>query len=204
MWRSFLLMTLLLLGTAGSAVAEGDAAVATDARVAGDAKRTRLILDLSGTVEFRAFMLEDPDRVVVDLPQIDFSPLRETNRQGRGLVSAFRFGLIAAGRSRVVIDLGSPALIDKAFVLEPAGAQPAGLGIDLVGSDRMAFGTRIAGQFSLGTLRNDKPAPPAPPPVASSLPVIVLDPGHGGIDSGAVTAKGDQEKGIVLDFARLL
>src|SRR5207253_1338128 len=64
---------------------------ATDSRVAGDAKRTRLIVDLSAPLEFHAFALADPYRVVVDLPQIAFAMPSDIGKQGRGLVSVYRF-----------------------------------------------------------------------------------------------------------------
>jgi N-acetylmuramoyl-L-alanine amidase len=46
--------------------------IASDARLAGDAKQTRFILDLDKAVQFRAFALADPYRVIVDLPQVSF------------------------------------------------------------------------------------------------------------------------------------
>jgi N-acetylmuramoyl-L-alanine amidase len=194
-------------GVSPYAAASGPLPQASDARLAGDAKRTRLVVDLSEPVALESFLLADPYRVVVDLPEIAFTVKPEVGRHGRGLVSAFRFGLIAAGRSRIVLDLTGPALIDKAFVLDPVEGQPARLVIDLVASDRDAFVEAAARQKGIrpGELTGSLDAVAAPaPPGASGLPVIVIDPGHGGIDSGAVTAKGDQEKTIVLDFASTL
>src|SRR5262249_28129571 len=45
---------------------------AVDARLAGDAKQTRFVLDLDRSVTFRAFTLSDPYRVVIDIPQVSF------------------------------------------------------------------------------------------------------------------------------------
>jgi N-acetylmuramoyl-L-alanine amidase len=203
-----LAMGLWLVGVAAPpAAAGGTLPQASDARLAGDAKRTRLVVDLSAPVALETFLLADPYRVVVDLPEIAFTVKPEVGRHGRGLVSAFRFGLIAAGRSRIVLDLTAPAVIDKAFVLDAAEGQPARLVIDLVASSRDAFMTAAARQKGIrpGELAGSLDAVAAPaPPGAGGLPVIVIDPGHGGIDSGAVTAKGDQEKTIVLDFATTL
>ena len=47
--------------------------IASDARLAGDAKQTRFILDLDKPIQFRAFALADPYRVVVDIPQVNSS-----------------------------------------------------------------------------------------------------------------------------------
>jgi len=204
----FIVLLVFLAASPCPAAAQqpvSDAATATDARLAGDSKRTRLIVDLSDTVDFRAFMLSEPDRVVVDLPQIAFTLPPEAGKQARGLVSAFRFGMIAAGKSRMVLDLGSPAIIDKAFVLDAADGEPARLVVDLVAADRVTLDQRIAAQTVFGTRPADRQMPPAlVQPNQAGLPVVVLDPGHGGIDAGATTAKGEPEKAIVLGFARTL
>lgn len=177
--------------------------VAPDARLAGDLRRTRLIVDLSASIPFHAFVLADPYRVVVDLPQIAFGMGAQAGRQGRGLVSAYRFGLIAPGKSRMVLDLTGPATIDKAFVLDAVDDQPARLVVDLVATDRDNF-LRAASEEQTGAVPPPAFAGLPPAQGASTLPVVVLDPGHGGIDSGAVTPGGFQEKAIVLEFARVL
>src|SRR5689334_12139918 len=182
------------LGLATPTVAESTPVVrATDARVAGDERRTRLIVDLTGPVTQSSFLLADPYRVVVDLPQVDFVLPASAGHQGRGLISAYRYGLIAPGKSRMVLDLGEPATIDKAFVLDPADGQPARLVIDLIKAGRDQFLAAVAAQ--------QKPTePPAttgkPAGGEAGLPVVVIDPGHGGIDSGAVSPKGEVEKTI--------
>src|SRR5918997_4780021 len=63
-----------------------NAAVATDARLGGDEGRTRFIVDLSRYIEFTAFTLADPYRVVIDLPQVAFQVPAKTGEIGRGLV----------------------------------------------------------------------------------------------------------------------
>ena len=79
--------------------------VATDVRVAGDDKETRLIMDVTRTFGIRAFTLADPYRVVVDIPQTVFQLPPASGETGRGLVKAYRFGLVMAGGSRIVIDV---------------------------------------------------------------------------------------------------
>jgi len=73
--------------------------VASDARLAGDGKQTRFILDLDQTISFRAFPLADPYRVVVDAPQLSFQLPADVGTAGRGLIKAFRYGQI--GRAHV-------------------------------------------------------------------------------------------------------
>src|SRR5258708_460128 len=68
--------------------------VATDVRVGGDDKQTRFVVDLSQKVDVTAFALADPYRVVVDLPQLTFKLAPNAGERGRGLVKAFRYGLI--------------------------------------------------------------------------------------------------------------
>ena len=93
-------------------------AVAKDARLAGDRERTRFIADLSKKVEVRAFALDDPYRVIVDVPDVSFQMPDGIGKEKSGLVTAYRYGLFAPGKSRIVIDVTGPFLIDKAFVLE--------------------------------------------------------------------------------------
>ena len=90
---------------------------ASDARLAGDARQTRFVLDLDKPVQFRAFALADPYRVVVDLPQVNFQLPAGVGIAGRGLVKAFRYGLVMPGGSRIVFDLAGPAKIAKTYVL---------------------------------------------------------------------------------------
>ena len=118
--------------------------IASDARLAGDAKQTRFILDLDKTIPFRAFALADPYRVVVDIPQVNFQLPAGTGSAGRGLVKAFRYGLVMPGGSRIVFDLTGPAKIAKSYVLEAANGQPPRLVLEFEEVDRTAFVQSLA------------------------------------------------------------
>ena len=118
--------------------------IASDARLAGDAKQTRFILDLDKAVQFRAFALADPYRVVVDLPQVSFQLPTGVGVAGRGLVKAFRYGLVMPGGSRIVFDLTGPARIAKSYVLEAANGQPPRLVLEFEEVDRTAFVQSLA------------------------------------------------------------
>src|SRR4051812_23161063 len=107
---------------------------ATDTRLGGDDNQTRFVMDLTRKVELRAFTLADPYRVVIDLPQVTFKLPPKTGESGRGLVKAFRFGLVMQGGSRIVMDVNKPVRIDKAFVIEPAAGQAARVVVALVAS----------------------------------------------------------------------
>jgi N-acetylmuramoyl-L-alanine amidase len=175
---------------------------ASDIRLGGDDAQTRMVVDFSEKVDIRAFALADPYRVVIDMPQVAFQLRPKTGEKGRGLIKAFRFGLVMPGGSRIVIDLTRPARIDKALVLDPANDQPARLVLDLAATDREAF-MRLAALEPRGT-ENRKAELQPDPKAADPRPLIVIDPGHGGIDNGTRAATGEMEKTIVLEFCLML
>ena len=120
--------------------------VATDTRVGGDDAQTRFVMDFSQKVDLRAFTLADPYRVVIDLPQVTFNLPPKTGDAGRGLVKAFRFGLVMQGGSRIVMDVSKPVRIDKAFVIDAVAGQPARLVVDLAATDRDSFMKTLAAE----------------------------------------------------------
>jgi N-acetylmuramoyl-L-alanine amidase len=183
---------------------------ASDARLAGDARQTRFILDLDTPIQFRAFALADPYRVVVDIPQVSFKLAAGTGSAGRGLVKAFRYGLVMPGGSRIVFDLTGPAKIANSTMLEAANGQPPRLVLELEEIDRTAFVQSLAPEnrpelrpaiAEANAAVVPSAARPAQPPDAR--PLIVIDPGHGGIDNGT-QAGGEMEKNLVLGFGLAL
>lgn len=189
-----------MLGLA--AAAAGAFPVANEVRLGGDAKDTRFVMDLSEKVDIAAFTLADPYRLIIDLPQVVFQLPAKTGENGRGLIKAFRYGLVMQGGSRIVMDLKGPVRVDKAFVLPPAQGQPARLVIDLAATDREAFLRNMALDRRPAQQSQPRIALPAAPD--DPRPLIVIDPGHGGIDTGTKAASGEQEKIIVLEFATTL
>lgn len=171
------------------------ATIARDARLAGDHKRTRFIADLSKKVPISVFSLDDPYRVIIDMADVDFQMPPGIGNRPRGLITGFRYGLYARGKSRIVIDVSEPFLVDRSFVLSSQHGQPARLVVDLVPTDRTTF---------LERQRQATRAAPVPRRAASAAvkPVIVLDPGHGGIDPGTSAPDGVHEKTVVLAFAK--
>lgn len=197
-----LLGLALLAGQAGGARAEaGPTArpVATDGRLAGDDQRTRLVIDLTAATLIKAFTLADPYRVVIDLPEVAFQLPEKAGQEGRGLISAYRFGIFAPGRSRIVVDVKRPVAIDKAFVLDAVDGQPARLVLDLTPTDRKTFLQSVASRSEA-----EPPTPVAAAAGEADLPVVVIDPGHGGLDPGAAGPGEVTEKDIVLEFAKRL
>lgn len=180
-------------------------AVAQEARLAGDMKRTRLIIDLDRAAEFRVFTLASPYRVILDLPDVQFALKPEETQLSRGLVSAGRFGTFAPGKARMVLEVTGPVAIDKAFVLEALDDQPARLVVDLVKTDAETFarGTASAGELRAAATAARAPTLPAAPG-GDDRPVVVIDPGHGGLDSGTTGYSAFTEKTIVLETALAL
>jgi N-acetylmuramoyl-L-alanine amidase len=217
---------LLCSGTASIGAAEAQSSnptaaasfpIASDARLAGDARQTRFVLDLDKPIQFRAFTLADPYRVVVDIPQVDFRLPAEAGTTGRGLIQAFRYGLVMPGGSRIVFDLTGPARIAKSYVLDAANGQPPRLVLELEQVDRTGFVQSLAAESRpelrpalsvaadpVVAMKTTVPESAAPAPAApDSRPVVVIDPGHGGVDNGT-QAGGENEKDLVLGFGLAL
>ncbi|MFZ0654060.1 MAG: N-acetylmuramoyl-L-alanine amidase [Pseudolabrys sp.] len=179
--------------------------VATDIRIGGDDKQTRFVVDLSRKIDITAFMLADPYRVVVDLPRTTFKLPANTGVQARGLVKAFRYGLIMQGGSRIVLDTKAPVRLEKSFVIDAAEGQPARLVLDLVATDRPSFMRNITlANRSAQQSASARPSDAPPKVEGDARPLIVIDPGHGGIDNGAKGTGGELEKDVVLAFALTL
>ena len=178
--------------------------VASDLRIGGDDKQTRFVVDLNRKIDFAAFTLADPYRVVVDLPQVNFKLPAKAGTQSRGLIKAFRYGLIMQGGSRIVLDAKGPVRIEKAFVLDAAEGQPARLVLDLAAIDRAAFMRNISLQTRPAHNTGAKPSEPSVKADGDARPLIVVDPGHGGIDNGTKGSGGELEKDIVLAFSQAL
>ena len=198
-------------------VAVSNFPIVSDARLAGDARQTRFILDLDKPVQFRAFPLADPYRVVVDLPQVSFKLAGGIGLAGRGLVKAFRYGLVMPGGSRIVFDLTGPAKIAKSYVLEAANGQPPRLVIEFEAVDRTAFVQSLAPESrpelrpaiaeanaNAAATQADASAAAKAAQAADKRPVIVIDPGHGGVDNGTQAASEIMEKNLVLGFGLAL
>jgi N-acetylmuramoyl-L-alanine amidase len=231
------------------------------ARLAGDERRTRFVADISRGVEFKAYVIPEPYRVVIDLEQVTFRLPVGLGGKGLGLIRAYRYGDLNEGRSRIVMDARGPVLIDKAYLVSPAYGQPARIVVDIKATDSATFlahyrsqslredvaeeaellaaaatdeqisapsvETEHAGGAELGVPSGGPLAaaiattPPTsrrpsktdsvhkrhPGPGRFKKPgvrTIVVDPGHGGIDPGAIGKSGTKEKDIVLAFAREL
>ncbi|WEJ05675.1 N-acetylmuramoyl-L-alanine amidase [Pseudomonas sp. FJ2-5-13] len=156
--------------------------------------KLRLVFDLSGPVQYKTFSLTSPDRLIIDLSGAglsgDFSQLALKNSG----ITSIRSGHFGKSDTRIVLDLVEPMRLNS-FVLPPQEGQGHRLVLDLTNA------TRAPRQIA---------AEPAPlvAPVDKAHPkrdiIVVVDPGHGGKDPGAIGSKGQREKDVVLSIAQLL
>ncbi|MGL4397695.1 MAG: N-acetylmuramoyl-L-alanine amidase [Hyphomicrobium sp.] len=203
-WRTAVLIGLLQILFAGASTA-GDIRAAA-ARVTGDATSTTFEIDLSEGVTAEVYTLANPYRVIIDLPDVGFDLPAGTGASidGKRLISAFRYGLFAERKARVVIDTPGPTAIAKADMVR------AKAGVTL----RVVLKAMDAQTFGVGTGASRRPptaaspaaeADPATPKKAPrAKPIIVIDPGHGGVDPGALGRNNVAEKTIVLAVGQAL
>lgn len=178
-------------------------ATAVDMRVEG--RRTIFTLQLSRQIDFQLYTLDQPYRVILDAGHVHFNLPASADLVGRGVVAAYRYGLLAPGQSRVVIDTTGPVAPPVAS-WRPAADGTHLLVIALEPTDAAAFKRTPLPQFPPAGSAPAPHAATAVPAKPSQRRVVVIDPGHGGIDPGAVGILEPQavEKDIVLAVAMQL
>jgi N-acetylmuramoyl-L-alanine amidase len=217
------LFILLLLLTLGGQAERALALDVTALRMGVHPDKTRLVIEMNAPTAFRTFMLADPVRLVVDLPGFDWRVGSIGKPKGTG-IRDIRQGPLQPGISRIVIDLERPSLVRSAFLIPRGQGQPDRIVIDFSAAKSTDF---VQGRGKIfGSLRVDEPVPlatmasaqssaiagnltaPEPKPTprstipTSQRPLIVLDPGHGGEDPGALGAHNLKEKNITLAMAK--
>ncbi|MDW4497667.1 N-acetylmuramoyl-L-alanine amidase [Sulfitobacter sp. D35] len=161
-----------------------------------------LELHLSQGVPFRVFTLDGPPRLVVDFREADWSGVTEADLlPDPGVFSALRFGRFQPGWSRLVADLSGPFLPDNiGMPVDPqSGKAVLTIGLDPVDPEAFAAASGVPET----ALWPERKAPQTPAPIQDGRLVVVIDPGHGGVDPGA-ERDGVAEKDLMLTFARLL
>ncbi|KWV75956.1 MULTISPECIES: N-acetylmuramoyl-L-alanine amidase [Pseudomonas] len=188
------LLNLLLVSPLFALPLGAHATQIRNARLWRSDDKLRLVFDLSGPVQYKTFSLTSPDRLIIDLSGAglsgDFSQLALKNSG----ITSIRSGHFGQSDTRIVLDLVEPMQLNS-FVLPPQEGQGHRLVLDLTNA------TRAPRQLA---------AEPAPlvAPVDKAHPkrdiIVVVDPGHGGKDPGAIGSKGQREKDVVLSIAQLL
>jgi N-acetylmuramoyl-L-alanine amidase len=219
------IVTVLLLGLCGAVAAETASPTLPDviaARVTTTPQRARLILDLSGQTKFAIVSLDNPPRIAVDVAAGALKFATPPLPAGTGIVTSYAVELAEPGRARTTLTLDGPVQVQQAYTLDAFDTEPARLVVDLIPDTVENFSKRVAPPLADNSTppggTNAAPAPSASAPVATAAPadnaaatptaapakpkpLIVLDPGHGGIDNGATAPNGVHEKAIVLAFA---
>jgi N-acetylmuramoyl-L-alanine amidase len=176
-----------------------------DARVTATADRARLVVDLAERTAFSFVSLDEPQRLAIDVRAGTFSvPEPEGVPGEEGLVSAYVIEQAAADRVRTTLTLNGPAQVQQAYVLDAFDGQPARLVVDIIPATAEEFAANVERdrEASTAVAAPAVSTPAGGSEVASdSRPLVVIDPGHGGIDSGAETPEGVKEKDIVLAFS---
>ena len=185
-----------------------EATAVRDIRVATHGGSTRVVIDLNRRVSFRHLSLGEPPRLAIDLPEVAWEVPRTNGRRAVGLVKGLRFGRFRPGVSRIVLDVARPFEIIKVFELPPGDGQGHRIVTDLVALQEPPPHATVNGVVAPPAPVDQRqaalvvvPPPPKQPPPAPVRRLLVIDPGHGGIDPGAIGSGGGYEKDIVLAMA---
>jgi N-acetylmuramoyl-L-alanine amidase len=171
-----------------------------------NANRAQFTVELSDPIEAHAYTLSNPDRVVIDMPEVLWRVQNDARPSGRGLIRSYRYGLFRKGNFRFVVDLGRPVKVAEPKLLPPEGGAGFQLVLDFAPTTADDFAAHagwpanVAPGASSATAQ--APAPAAKSAVAKRT--IVVDAGHGGIDPGTHGSSGIQEKDLVLLVAKEL
>jgi N-acetylmuramoyl-L-alanine amidase len=193
------LLSFLLVMPAASASQKPILAFA--GRVAGDAARTRVVIDFEAKPEFSVHYVDGPERIIVDLSATAFG-FPAGDLAPRGLFSDIRYGAMEADSARMVLTAVKPVKLVMAEVQpNEGGGYRLVLDAEMTTKDKFAELMRTQEwDSSTGVVAED-----VGPSVDDGIFTVAVDAGHGGIDAGAsgATTK-TPEKTVTLDFARLL
>lgn len=165
-------------------------------RAVGDQNRTRLIAVFSANPTYLLQFLKQPYRLVINLPSVDFSSQKQPPIK-LGMVSDLRYGLSGPNTSRIILTTNSPFAVENHKV-ERLDSGLWQLIVDITRDNEANFQQLLTKQGN-GDSRTNDGKPPEKKPFR-----VVVDAGHGGVDSGAEGISGVIEKNVTLAFARTL
>jgi N-acetylmuramoyl-L-alanine amidase len=174
-------------------------------KMAGDASRVRIVLQMESEPQVRWTLMRGPHRLVLDLPGTTLA-LDPKEAAPRGLVTGVRYGQLDAGVSRLILSTEGPFRVEGLDILPNESSPGHRLVADLVATSETEFEAALAEQIettgSTAASKSDRLGQPGQPQAKPFT--IVIDPGHGGIDSGAEGSGGTLEKAVTLNFSREL
>lgn len=198
--------------TSDSAIEDPRGGVSTlpevlDARVTATPERARLIIDLSGPTEFAIVSLANPNRIAIDVKSTGTRIAVPPDVAGGGIVGKYSVELAEPGRVRTMLELSAPSQVQQAYILDAVGDQPARLVVDLITDTPEHFAEKVASDLAASAANQGVPPealstdPGTHGEAMAVRPLVVIDPGHGGVDNGASAPNGVHEKNITLAFA---
>src|SRR6201986_3313828 len=129
--------------------AQSQLPVVMSARIGDHSDRTRFVVELSDPLSLRTFTLNNPNRVVIDMPAVQWHLDGPPRPSGHGSIRSYRYGLFRPGNSRFVIDLNQPVSVSDALVLPPAGGSGYRVVIDLFPTTQAKFDSTAGGPADL-------------------------------------------------------
>lgn len=201
--RRAAVLAMALCLSAG-APARGEPALgALDVKITGDAGKTDIRITFDNKADAVPSLLANPYRLVVDLPETSFA-LADSTPSTAGLVASVRYGLMQAGRSRMVFAVTGPFALQAPRLVPATDGKRHVLELSLQSTSAQAFNEALVNQvMSTSAIAGGK-SDRVVQSQKQNVFTVVIDPGHGGIDGGATGINGTVEKMVTLAFAREL
>ena len=186
------------------------AATIKNLRIGQGTNSFRIVFDADGQFNYKAFLLSNPRRLVFDVYDCGVVSQVEKYRDKTNLVSRIRVGRIDGSSQRIAMDLQTPVVIKKAFMLAPQSSFGWRFVVDVEVASSRKFDSRIGSGYAFnGSEKKNKSSSHTSTKAVTTVnskakKVVVIDPGHGGKDPGAIGYSGVYEKNITLAMAKEL